>query len=180
MKTLSVPTPEMVMWSYVGLSTGDLLSGLLSQLFRSRKKVIYLNLMGIAVMTLVYLYGPAGSQNYYRMIAFLLGAVTGYWAIFVTNASEQFGTNIRSTVAATVPNFVRGGVLLITMGFEYFSSTFHSNNQFDGRTFTIAALIIGAICLTLAFWGTYNVEEAFHKDLDYFEHDEVSAQSSDN
>jgi len=114
------------------------------------------------------------------MIAFLLGAVTGYWAIFVTNASEQFGTNIRSTVAATVPNFVRGGVLLITMGFEYFSSTFHSNNQFDGRAFTIAALIIGAICLLLAFWGTYNVEEAFHKDLDYFEHDEVSTQSSTN
>jgi hypothetical protein len=66
------------------------------------------------------------------------------------------------------------------MGFEYFSSTFHANNQFDGRTFTVAALIIGAICLTLAFWGTYNVEEAFHKDLDYFEHDEVSAQSIDS
>jgi hypothetical protein len=32
-------------------------------------------------------------------------------------------------------------------------------------------LIIGAICLSLAFWGTNNVEEAFHKDLDYFEHD---------
>ncbi len=68
-KSLAVATPEMVMWSYVGLSTGDLLSGLLSQLFKSRKRVIYLNLMGIAVMTLVYLYGPVGSQNYYRTIA---------------------------------------------------------------------------------------------------------------
>jgi MFS family permease len=170
-KSLAVATPEMVMWSYVGLSTGDLLSGLLSQLFKSRKRVIYLNLMGIAVMTLVYLYGPVGSQNYYRTIAFLLGAVTGYWAIFVTNASEQFGTNIRSTVAATVPNFVRGGVLLITMGFEYFSHHFQSANQFDGRTFSVAALIVGSVCLLLAFWGTYTVEEAFHKDLDYFEHD---------
>lgn len=170
-KSLAVATPEMVMWSYVGLSTGDLLSGLLSQLFKSRKRVIYLNLMGIAVMTLVYLYGPVGSQNYYRTIAFLLGAVTGYWAIFVTNASEQFGTNIRSTVAATVPNFVRGGVLLITMGFEYFSHHFQYANQFDGRTFSVAALIVGSVCLLLAFWGTYTVEEAFHKDLDYFEHD---------
>ncbi len=170
-RSFSVATPEMVMWSYVGLSTGDLISGLLSQLFRSRKRVIYLNLMGIAVMTLVYLYGPTGSQDYYRFIAFLLGAVTGYWAIFVTNASEQFGTNIRSTVAATVPNFVRGGVLLITMGFEYFSGFFVEQGQFDGRTFSVAALIIGAICLSLAFWGTNNVEEAFHKDLDYFEHD---------
>jgi hypothetical protein len=170
-RSFSVATPEMVMWSYVGLSTGDLISGLLSQLFRSRKRVIYINLMGIAVMTLVYLYGPTGSQDYYRFIAFLLGAVTGYWAIFVTNASEQFGTNIRSTVAATVPNFVRGGVLLITMGFEYFSGFFVEQGQFDGRTFSVAALIIGAICLSLAFWGTNNVEEAFHKDLDYFEHD---------
>lgn len=173
-KLASVPTPEMVMWSYVGLSSGDLLSGLLSQLFHSRKKVIYLNLLGITAMTLIFLYGPVGGQNYYRMIAFLLGAVTGYWAIFVTNASEQFGTNIRSTVAATVPNFVRGGVLLITMGFEYFSSNFQLHNQFEGRSFTIAALIVGAICLILAFWGTYNVDEAFHKDLDYYENDEVS------
>jgi MFS family permease len=179
-KSFSVATPEMVMWSYVGLSTGDLLSGLLSQLFKSRKKVIYLNLMGIAAMTLVYLYGPTGDQNYYRFIAFSLGAVTGYWAIFVTNASEQFGTNIRSTVAATVPNFVRGGVLLITMGFEYFSQQFQANQSFDGRTFSVAALIVGAVCLILAFWGTYNVEEAFHKDLDYFEHDAQPTEAKNN
>jgi hypothetical protein len=179
-KSFSVATPEMVMWSYVGLSTGDLLSGLLSQLFKSRKKVIYLNLMGIAAMTLVYLYGPTGDQNYYRFIAFSLGAVTGYWAIFVTNASEQFGTNIRSTVAATVPNFVRGGVLLITMGFEYFSQQFQANQSFDGRTFSVAALIVGAVCLILAFWGTYNVEEAFHKDLDYFEHDAQPTDAKNN
>jgi MFS transporter, putative metabolite:H+ symporter len=179
-KAFSVATPEMVMWSYVGLSPGDLLSGLLSQLFKSRKKVIYLNLMGIAAMTLVYLYGPTGDQNYYRFIAFSLGAVTGYWAIFVTNASEQFGTNIRSTVAATVPNFVRGGVLLITMGFEYFSHQFQVSQSFDGRYFSVAALIIGAICLVLAFWGTYNVEEAFHKDLDYFEDDVHPTEAKNN
>lgn len=180
LKSFAVATPEMVMWSYVGLSTGDLLSGLLSQLFKSRKRVIYINLIGIAVMTLVFLYGPTGSQNYYRFIAFLLGAVTGYWAIFVTNASEQFGTNIRSTVAATVPNFVRGGVLLITMGFEYFSHEFTLSGTYDGRAFSVAALIIGSVCLLLAFWGTYNVDEAFHKDLDYFEHDHHGQDAKNN
>ncbi|MFM6951555.1 MAG: MFS transporter [Bacteroidota bacterium] len=180
LKSFAVATPEMVMWSYVGLSTGDLLSGLLSQLFKSRKRVIYINLTGIAIMTLVFLYGPTGSQNYYRFIAFLLGAVTGYWAIFVTNASEQFGTNIRSTVAATVPNFVRGGVLLITMGFEYFSHEFTLSGAYDGRAFSVAALIIGSVCLILAFWGTYNVEEAFHKDLDYFEHDHHGQDANNN
>lgn len=168
-KNMSISTPEMVMWSYVGLSTGDLISGLLSQLLSSRKKVIFINLAGIAIMTCLFLFGPIGTPNYYRFIAFLLGVVTGYWAIFVTNASEQFGTNIRSTVAATVPNFVRGGVLLITMGFEYFSSQFKLQADFANREYTMAALIIGMICLVLATWGTWFIDEAFHKDLDYYE-----------
>jgi riboflavin transporter FmnP len=102
-----------------------------------------------------------GSANYYRFIAVMLGAVTGYWALFVTNASEQFGTNIRSTVAATVPNFVRGGVLLITSGFEILESQTHSAS--------ISALIIGLICVSLAIWGTLHIEESFHKDLNYYE-----------
>jgi hypothetical protein len=81
--------------------------------------------------------------------------------LFVTNASEQFGTNIRSTVAATVPNFVRGGVLLITSGFEILESQTHSAS--------ISALIIGLICVSLAIWGTLHIEESFHKDLNYYE-----------
>ena len=156
-----LPTKEMVLWSYVGLSIGDLTSGTLSQIFKSRKKVMFSNIIGIIIMTLIYLYGPVGSANYYRFIAVMLGAVTGYWALFVTNASEQFGTNIRSTVAATVPNFVRGGVLLITSGFEILESQTHSAS--------ISALIVGIICVSLAIWGTLHIEESFHKDLNYYE-----------
>jgi len=156
-----LPTKEMVLWSYVGLSIGDLTSGTLSQIFKSRKKVMFSNIIGIIIMTMIYLYGPVGSANYYRFIAVMLGAVTGYWALFVTNASEQFGTNIRSTVAATVPNFVRGGVLLITSGFEILESQTHSAS--------ISALIIGLICVSLAIWGTLHIEESFHKDLNYYE-----------
>lgn len=156
-----LPTKEMVLWSYVGLSLGDLTSGTMSQIFKSRKKVMLSNIIGIIIMTLVYLYGPVGSANYYRFIAVMLGAVTGYWALFVTNASEQFGTNIRSTVAATVPNFVRGGVLLITSGFEILEANLHSAS--------ISALIVGIICVSLAIWGTLHIEESFHKDLNYYE-----------
>ena len=156
-----LPTKEMVLWSYVGLSLGDLFSGILSQVFRSRKKVILLNLIGIILISSLYLYGPVGSANYYRILAFLLGFVTGYWALFVTNASEQFGTNIRSTVSATVPNFVRGGVLIITFAYEYFEKLFHSPIH--------AAMLVGIICVSLAIWGTLHVEESFHKELDYYE-----------
>jgi len=156
-----VNTRELIMWSYVGLSVGDLLSGLLSQILQSRKKVIYLNLLGITLMTLLFLFGPAGSAGYYKTMAFILGSATGYWAIFVTNASEQFGTNIRSTVSATVPNFVRGGVLIITSSFEWFETSLQSSIW--------AATWVGLACLALALWGTWYVEEPFHKDLDYYE-----------
>ncbi len=166
---LPIPTAEMVMWSYVGLSVGDLISGILSQLLKSRKQVIYINLMGICIVSALFLFGPEGTANYYRLMAFSLGTVTGYWAIFVTNASEQFGTNIRSTVATTVPNFVRGGVLLITMGFEYFSDTFLKINLFSSREYSVAAVIIGILCIASAAWGTWYIEESFHKDLDYLE-----------
>ena len=40
---------DSVMWSYIGLSVGDLLSGALSQLLKSRKKVIYIYLNSMLV-----------------------------------------------------------------------------------------------------------------------------------
>lgn len=165
LKTL--PTKEMVLWSYVGLSLGDLMSGSLSQVFQSRRKVILGNIMGIGIMTCLYLFGPIGTANYYRVLAVMLGSVTGYWALFVTNASEQFGTNIRSTVAATVPNFVRGGVLLITGGFEIFEHLLQ--NQHIAHSASISAVLVGIICVSLAIWGTLHIEESFHKDLNYYE-----------
>ncbi len=156
-----IPTSEMVLWSYVGLSAGDFLSGLLSQLMQSRRKVILIYLVSIIGIMSLYLYGPVGSPDYYRVLALLLGISTGYWALFVTNASEQFGTNIRSTVAATVPNFVRGGVLLITWGYEFFETSFASAIH--------SAMFVGIICVSLAIWGTLHLQESFHKDLDYYE-----------
>lgn len=160
----TIKTAEMVMWSYLGLSSGDLLSGLLSQLFKSRKKVIYFNLIGIAILSIIYLTSKDVSPAWLKGMSYFLGLATGYWALFVTNASEQFGTNIRSTVTATVPNFVRGGVVPITLSFNALTSM-----ELSSHANSVAALIVGAVCLLLAAWGTYNVEESFHKDLNYLE-----------
>jgi hypothetical protein len=100
------------------------------------------------------------SLEKYYLVCFLVGFASGYWAIFVSIAAEQFGTNIRSTVTNTVPNFVRGAVLPITMGFTALGSSF-------GNVY--AALIVGIICLLLAAWATFKVKETFAKDLNYFE-----------
>jgi hypothetical protein len=159
-----IKTSEMVMWSYLGLSSGDLLSGLLSQIFKSRRRVIFLNLFGIVVLTCIYLFNHNLSVNGLKTMSYLLGLATGYWALFVTNASEQFGTNIRSTVTATVPNFVRGGVVPITLSF-----TALAEMKLSSTPNATAAIIVGAVCVLLAIWGTYTVKESFHKDLNYIE-----------
>ena len=107
-----------VMYCYMGLVAGDLASGLLSQLLKSRKKVILLFLL-LTVGAVAAYFGASGvSASTFYLICGLLGFSIGYWAIFVTVAAEQFGTNLRATVATAVPNFVRGMTVPITMLFQ--------------------------------------------------------------
>lgn len=152
---------QAVMYAYLGLSVGDLLSGLLSQWWRSRKKVVLLYLLLTIVLVLLYLFTtPGASSDYFYTICFFIGVATGYWALFVSIASEQFGTNIRSTVTTTVPNFVRGAVIPITAGFKFFES-------FSGPI--ASAFIVGSICIGLALIALKGLDETFAKDLDYIE-----------
>jgi putative MFS transporter len=155
-----------VMHAYIGLSFGDLLSGILSQVFKSRKLVVYLYLMFTAVITFVFLFVLKDvSLSTYYFLCFLLGTGTGYWAIFVTIAAEQFGTNIRSTAANTIPNFVRGSVNIITLFFGLLVA--------QGLTDGIAAFAVGLFFLLLALFSISKLKETFGKDLNYIETGEV-------
>lgn len=164
-KTLGVNgiviTGSAVMYSYIGLSVGDVLSGILSQWMKSRKKVVIIYLIGCVAVSLAYFFTTEGkSVEYFYFLCFLLGTATGFWALFVTIAAEQFGTNIRSTVATTSPNFVRGAVIPITESFRLLDAYLGA---------TSAGLIMGAICIGLSFWAVNSIEESFSKDLDYLE-----------
>ena len=113
-----------VMFCYLGLVLGDLSSGLLSQALKSRKKVVFLfMLLTLAAVALYFLQG-ASTPSFFYGVCLVLGFTTGYWAVFVTVAAEQFGTNLRATVATTVPNFVRGMVVPITLLFQFFRRNF--------------------------------------------------------
>jgi len=152
---------KAVMFAYIGLSFGDLISGLLSQYLRSRKKVVFIYLTSSSILVLYFVFFAKGiTLPAYYFLCFMLGTATGYWAIFVTIASEQFGTNIRSTVTNTVPNFVRGAVLPITASFTALSGI---------TTNLTGALIVGMVCIALAWFATTRIKETFAKDLDYFE-----------
>lgn len=151
---------KAVMYAYIGLSVGDLFSGFLSQWFKSRKKVVYGYILFSALVSAIYLYADNLSEEAFYFLIFLLGIATGFWALFVTMASEQFGTNIRSTVTTTAPNFIRGSVVPMTLSFKYL---------LPSQGITHAAMIVGCAAFLLAMISTMSVEETFSKDLDFVE-----------
>lgn len=151
---------DSVMWGYVGLSIGDLLSGILSQWMRSRRKVVLIYLAVLTTSTLVFTLSTDVSLPWFHAMCCLLGISTGFWALFVTIASEQFGTNLRSTVTNTVPNLVRGATIPITLSFT---------GLLPWVGASAAAVIVGAVCIGLSFIGVMGVKETFHDDMDFME-----------
>ncbi len=149
-----------ILYTYIGISLGDLLTGVLSQVFKTRKKIVVVFLFATSISILVFLFSRGINANTFHWICVLLGVSTGFWVIFVTIAAEQFGTNLRSTVTTTVPNFIRGSVVLVTLSFEWLKMPFGIIN---------AALIVGFTTLLIAFIAVYNLEETYGKDLNYIE-----------
>ncbi len=158
--TGSVAAGKSIMYCYSGLVLGDLISGFSSQIFRSRKRIVLLFLCLASALIIVYLNANNISVNLFYALCFVMGISIGYWAVFVTVASEQFGTNLRATVTTTVPNFVRGGVVLITLSFEALKGSFG---------LTGAAAIVGSVTIILAVISLFFMEETYDKDLDYLE-----------
>jgi MFS transporter, putative metabolite:H+ symporter len=149
-----------IMYSYLGLVIGDFASGTLSQLLKSRKKIVYLFLSLSVVFITIYLLSQGINAGMFYFICLLLGLGSGYWVIFATIAAEQFGTNLRATVATTVPNFVRGAVVPVTLLFQYLKTPF-------GIVYSGA--IVGAVCVLMAFLALRGLEETFGKELNYVE-----------
>jgi putative MFS transporter len=142
------------------LAVGDLASGLMSQWLRSRKKAIGLFLTIALAIMIVYTRSYGASDTFIYLLCFLLGTCAGYWAVLVTTAAEQFGTDIRSTVATTVPNFVRGSGMIIATSFLWIK---------PHHTILNSVLIIGGVVFTLAFIALYFLKETFGRDLDFLE-----------
>jgi MFS transporter, putative metabolite:H+ symporter len=144
----------------IGLTVGDLLSGVLSQILRKRRQALAIFITGAMIFTGVYLFKSDLTADGVYLVCLVLGIFSGYWAVLVTVAAEQFGTNLRATVATTVPNFVRGSAALTTSLFLYgkeLSST---------RT---SALAVGGFCFIVAMLALWSLRETFGKDLDYVE-----------
>jgi MFS transporter, putative metabolite:H+ symporter len=156
-----------VFWCYFGLVFGDFASGTLSQLLRSRNRALQVFLAFCALMVGVYLYGMRGaSSTAFYTCCFVLGIAVGFWALFVTVAAEQFGTNLRATVATTAPNFARGSVVALVPIFQGVAAAFGSTQTPD---LISSGAVVGGVSLLVAFWAVSTLPESYGKDLDYLE-----------
>ncbi len=149
-----------IMWAYVGISVGDLLSGFISHWMESRKKAIAF-MMGMSLLGVIYyLFGGMKSVTTVYIVCVWLGFWTGYWAMFVTVGAEQFGTNLRATAATTIPNMVRGSVVLMTTLFTFFKPSAGT---------IMAGALVAVVCYGIGFYSTLTIKETHNKDLNYLE-----------
>lgn len=163
-QALKVVEPVTAAWAIlffnVGLGMGDLSSSLVSQALGSRKKaaMIYICVSFITVLTFLNLHGVSAKLFY--LFCIILGLSNGYWAIFITITAEQFGTNLRSTVTTSAPNFVRGMVIPFSMLLGLLKPSVGIIN---------ALTLISVASLVLAFYSILSLRETFSKSMDFVE-----------
>jgi MFS family permease len=156
----NVSPGKAIMFAYAGISIGDITIGFVSQWLKSRKKALYIFYALSILFISLFFAQSGGSNDQMYWICAGLGFATGFWAIFVTMAAEQFGTNLRATAATTVPNVVRGALPLIIILFKGLRGSMSYAN---------AGLVTGVIVMVIAIIATVNAKETFGKDLNYIE-----------
>lgn len=158
--TEPVDPGRAIMFAYVGISIGDILIGVVSQWLRSRKKALFIFYGITALFMMLFFMQDGGTASQMYLICAGLGFGTGFWAIFVTMAAEQFGTNIRATAATTVPSMVRGSLPLIILLFKWLH---------EATDYITAGVITGAIIMIITVTAAWFTNETFGKDLNYVE-----------
>ncbi len=165
--SVTIDSGRAIMFAYVAIAIGDILIGLVSQYFKSRKKALLLFYIMCIISLFVFYSSWNNSDTRMYIICMALGFSTGFWAIFVTMGAEQFGTNLRATAATTIPNMVRGALPLINMLFlGLFQKTW-------GMSLIQSGIVTGIIVMVVTLIAFYFTEETFHKDLNYTEPEDI-------
>ena len=158
--TEAIQPGQAIMWCYIGLSTGDLASGFISQALASRKKAVTLLMLLTLAATVVYLFVGLKTALAMYLTCMVLGFGIGYWAMFVTIGAEQFGTNLRATAATTIPNMVRGLTIPMTLLYQGLKPGFGPLH---------AAATVGFIAFALGFYSILTISETHGKEMDFIE-----------
>lgn len=156
----AISAGRSVMFSYLGFAAGDFLSGFVSQALGSRKKVIFGFLAALGFTLALYFGLHRASELVFYGVCFLLGLTGGYWAVLLMMSAEQFGTNLRATVATTVPNFIRGALIPVTIFFQMCKPVLGMIGS---------AALTGFVALVIAAVALSQLDETCHRSLDFLE-----------
>jgi hypothetical protein len=156
----SITGGKAIMYAYAGITAGDFLCGWLSQVLHSRKQAVLIFLIITLIGFVMYFTAHGASAQYFYATMALIGLGTGFWAVIITMAAEQFGTNIRATVATTVPNFIRGSLPLISLAYASLQGSFNKLQS---------AEIVAVVIIVLPLVALHYSQETYGKDLDYVE-----------
>jgi MFS family permease len=157
-----VDAGKAVILAFAAQVAGNLASGFFSQYLQSRKKVILLFIISSFSLVIIYLLVPLHSTSMFYLVCAGLGFCSGYWTLFITVAAELFGSDLRATVATTVPNFVRASVIPLSMAFTM-------AKNYVGIIY--GALAVGLLTFAIAIVALLYLEETFKKDINYVEDD---------
>ena len=152
---------KSTMFAYMAIAAADVTAGFVSNWLRSRKKTLFIFYVLTVISLIFYFTQQGGTAAGMYLICAALGFSTGFWAIFVTMAAEQFGTNLRATAATTAPNMVRGALPLLLFFFKGIQSA--------NINYITAGWITGAIVMVISLLAAWFTEETFGKDLNYVE-----------
>lgn len=145
----------------IGIASGDLSSGIFSQYFKSRKRILIAYMLFAIAATILHFNKIYNSENL-SLTSFLMGLGCGYLSVFVTSTAEHFGTNLRVTVTATVTNFMRGAVTLLIPLHQWIENKFN-------YSLTQGLATTGIIVWILALIPTLLLPETYGKNLEFIE-----------
>jgi hypothetical protein len=91
-----------------------------------------------------------------------MGFSVGFTIMLFTLAAEQYGTNLRTLVTSSSLNLTRAWVIPLTFVFTRMSAT-------TGGNYLLSAQVISGIAILLAFFALTQLEETYHKDLDFYD-----------
>jgi MFS family permease len=155
-----VTAPQALVSFLFAMAASDVLGNVLSKMTASRKRV----LLGFAMFQLlavgVLFYFPVQTAAGFYAKCALLGASIGYWGVLVTNAAEQFGTNLRATVTTSVTNFFRGISIPAAWLFGWLSPAWGMAK---------AGAAVGFLFVAIGLFAIWGLKDRFEQDLDFIE-----------
>ena len=157
----AISPAKVIMFAYSGVVVGDILCGLLSQYLRSRRYAILAFQLLLAASIVCFIVSASESDTRFYWLMAGVGAATGFWAVIITTAGEQFGTNLRATAATSAPNFIRATAVPVTWVWMWLTPSLG----------TVAATMwLGLACCAIGICAVFCLQETFDRDLDYLEH----------